>query len=465
MRILHAIHDFLPRHRAGSEIYACELARAQSSDHHVTVLCADYDPARRHGQVTWRVHDGLPVVEIVNNWLCASFEDTYRPPLITDRIEQVLRAVQPEVVHVHNLLNLSFDLPALAHAHGSAVVATLHDHSLVCPSGGQRIHRADEHLCEVIDTDRCARCFQDSPFHAQISFARLSAIIGSPGPMHRAAAAGLRRFPMLGQRVARTVRNTQTIETSKAQIDERLLAARRLFDEVDLFVAPSRSMSSEFQLVGIDPSKIETSDYGFAPLARRANGHGMAGRPLRIGYVGTLVWHKGVHVLIDAVRAFGPRDYELKIFGSPDTSSEYSASLRTQSRGLSVQFMGPFDREHVGDVYAQIDVLVVPSLWYENSPLVIHEAYQAGVPVVGSRIGGIADLVEDGRTGFLYDPRSPIELVAALRRLLENRVLLGTLADGAGTRPRVKSIAEDAREWEVRYADTIRRRPAPVPAW
>jgi len=464
MRILHAIHDFLPRHRAGSEIYAFELARAQSTDHHVTVLCADYDPARRHGQVTWRVHGGLPVVEIVNNWHCASFEDTYRPPLITERIEQVLRAVQPEVVHVHNLLNLSFDLPALAHAHGSAVVATLHDHSLVCPSGGQRIHRADEHLCEVIDTDRCARCFQDSPFHAQISFARLSAITGSPGRMHRAAAAGLRRFPMLGHRVARTVRNTATIETGKAQIDERLRAARRLFDEVDLFVAPSMSMSSQFQLAGIEASKIETSDYGFAPLVRRTNGHRVAGRPLRIGYVGTLVWHKGVHVLIDAVRAFGPGEYELKIFGSPDTFSEYSASLRTQSRGLSVQFMGAFEREHVDDVYGQIDVLVVPSLWYENSPLVIHEAYQAGVPVVGARIGGITDLVEHGRTGFLYNPRSPIELVAALRRLLEDRSLLRTLADGAGTRPRVKSMVDDAREWEVRYADTIRRRPVPVPA-
>jgi glycosyltransferase involved in cell wall biosynthesis len=126
--------------------------------------------------------------------------------------------------------------------------------------------------------------------------------------------------------------------------------------------------------------------------------------------------------------------------------------------------MGAFDREHVDDVYSQIDVLVVPSLWSENSPLVIHEAYQAGVPVVGARIGGIPDLVEDGRTGFLYDPRSPIELVAALRRLVEDRSLLRTVADGAGTRPRVKSIVEDAHEWELRYADTIRRRPAPVPA-
>lgn len=86
MRILHAIHDFLPRHQAGSEIYAFELCRAQAAGHHVTVLCGEYDPSRRHGQVTWRVHKGLPVVELVNNYVCASFEDTYRPPLISYRV-------------------------------------------------------------------------------------------------------------------------------------------------------------------------------------------------------------------------------------------------------------------------------------------------------------------------------------------------------------------------------------------
>ena len=65
---------------------------------------------------------------------------------------QVLDAVQPHVVHVHSLLNLSFDLPAVARARGVPVVATLHDYSLVCPSGGQRVHRADAHL--VVDRPR-----------------------------------------------------------------------------------------------------------------------------------------------------------------------------------------------------------------------------------------------------------------------------------------------------------------------
>ena len=114
-RLLHAIHDFLPRHRAGSEIYAFELCRALATRHHVTIVAAEYDLTRPHGHVTWRVQDGLPVVEIVNNWVCRSFEDTYAPAAITESLAHVLAAVQPDVLHVHNLLNLSFDLPSLAH--------------------------------------------------------------------------------------------------------------------------------------------------------------------------------------------------------------------------------------------------------------------------------------------------------------------------------------------------------------
>src|SRR5262245_12020452 len=115
LRILYAIHDFLPRHHAGSEIYAFELCGALSSRHDVTILCAEYDPTRANGQSAWKTYQGLPVVELVNNWNCDTFADSYRSPWMTDRIAHVLRAVQPDVVHVHNLLNLSFDLPDLAH--------------------------------------------------------------------------------------------------------------------------------------------------------------------------------------------------------------------------------------------------------------------------------------------------------------------------------------------------------------
>lgn len=450
----------MPRHQAGSEIYAFELCRALSASHDVTVVCADYDLSRRHGQVRWRVHEGLPVAEIVNNWVCASFEETYRPPLMSDRITHVLRAVQPDVIHVHNLLNLSFDLPAIAHAHGIPVVATLHDYTLVCPSGGQRVHRAEHHLCDVIDTERCARCFPQSSLYAQVSFGRLAAATRAPGPIGRAALATARRLPRLEGLFGRAARRMAILPLSRRDIEARLAAARRAFDEVDLFVAPSPSLAVEFRKLGLDPSKIRISDYGFVPLVgglRPTGGSGGADqkRVLRIGYVGTLVWHKGVHVLIDAIRHLPPTTYELKIFGDPNVFPEYASYLQARAAGFPVRFMGSFDRDRTADVYAELDVLVVPSLWLENSPLVIHEAFMAGVPVVAARIGGIADLVEDGRTGLLYDPTSPSELESRLRSLIENPARADELARNA---PRVKAITEDAREWEDTYGDVLKRR-------
>jgi len=267
-----------------------------------------------------------------------------------------------------------------------------------------------------------------------------------------------RRFPGFTTQVARALPG---VTTTAREIDERLAAARRVFDEVDLFVAPSPSIAGEFRRLGVEAAKIRISDYGFVPLLRNArNGNDGTRRPLRTGYVGTLVWHKGVHVLIDAVRALPSDVYELKIFGNPDVFPDYTAQLRASAGGLPVQFMGACDHERIAEVYAQIDVLVVPSLWLESSPLVIHEAFMAGVPVVGAHIGGIADLIDDGRTGLLYDPASPSELQAAIHGLIENPTRLNELADLARTAPRVKTIAENAQEWERTYEDVRRRRAA-----
>jgi glycosyltransferase involved in cell wall biosynthesis len=464
VRILHAIHDFLPRHHAGSEIYALHLCRELAARHHVSILCAEYDPRRRHGHLTWRVVEDLQVIEVVNNWLCGSFVETYRPPLIRDRIAQVMRAIQPDVVHVHNLLNLSFDLPSLAAKHGAPVVATLHDYTLVCPSGGQRIHQSERYVCHSIDSARCVRCFRESPFYTQASFGRLAAVAqGSslPGRVAAALSAVAGRFPTLGGSLARAAARVPHMSLTPHDIDDRLAAAREVFHQIDTFVAPSASIASEFERLGVERPKIRVSDYGFVPLRRlpRNGAHG----PLRIGYVGTLVWHKGVHVLMEAVRDLPSQSYELKIFGDTNVFPEYVDDLRTRATGLPVVFKGAFHFDRASEVYQEIDVLVVPSLWLENSPLVIHEAFMAGVPVVGARIGGIADLIEEGRNGLLYEPSSPAALSTRLRGLIEAPDVLRQLAAGTHTGPPVKTIAQDAREWEAIYADVVSRRAVPRP--
>jgi len=168
------------------------------------------------------------------------------------------------------------------------------------------------------------------------------------------------------------------------------------------------------------------------------------------------VWHKGVHTLIEAVHRVPAGRIETLIFGDTETFPDYTAELRRLATGASVRFMGRFDRDDSAAVYDQLDVLVVPSIWLENSPLVIHEAFMAGVPVVGSRIGGIPDLVEDGISGLLVDPGSPDALAQALEMLAADRPRLEAMAERL---PAVKSIDEDAREWEEIYRSLASRTP------
>jgi glycosyltransferase involved in cell wall biosynthesis len=439
LRILHALHDFLPRHLAGSELYAAELARALSARHDVFVLAAEYDPATPHGTLRWREYAGLPVVELVNNWEFGSLQETYSSARLNRQLSHVLDAIRPDVVHVHNLLNLSFDLPRLARERGAPTVATLHDYTLVCPSGGQRVHAAESHVCEVIDPERCARCFSQSPFHTQMAAGRLTrGALG--GMMASAARIARRRAPWL----LAAADHIPGPRITSADVRQRLTAARNVLGTVDLFVAPSRSLADEYVRLGLPAARIVISDYGFPPAAPKARQRSAI---LRLGFVGTLAWHKGAHVLLEAVRRL-PGGYHVHVFGDLETFPLYRARLQRLAEGLPVTFEGTFDRDQVADVYSRIDALVVSSLWPENSPLVVHEAFMHGVAVVGARIGGIPDLVQHEVSGLLYNPFSADSLAEALMRLLHDRALPGRLAAAA---PRVKAMSDDAREWESRY--------------
>lgn len=449
MRVLHAIHDFLPRHRAGSEIYACELARQQRKKHDVFVLAAEYDPATAHGTLRWREYDGLTVIELVNNWEFRRFEDTYSSERLNAQLRHVLDATAPDVLHVHNLLNLSFDLPRLAKARGTAVVATLHDYTLVCASGGQRVHVSDAHVCATIEAGRCARCFKESAFSRQMAVGRIAR--GALGrTVGRAGKLVFRLAPRLAVAAAGTFDGH---EVGAADIRRRLAYARHVFETIDLFVAPSVSIHDEFVRLGAPADRLQVSDYGFAPILADPRRSRVPGEALRVGFVGSLVWHKGAHVLVDAARGLGA-SCEVHIHGDVNVSPEYVARLRTAAVGARVTFHGGFARDRAAEVYRSLDVIVVPSLWPENSPLVIHEAFMHGLTVVGARMGGVPELVAHGVNGLLYDAFSPDALRSCLDQLVNDRALVEALARGGLD---VKTIEADALEWDARYEQVAGR--------
>lgn len=264
-------------------------------------------------------------------------------------------------------------------------------------------------------------------------------VLGEGLAMRVAHRVGRRAFQFSARRQAR-------------RIESRWAAVRRLAERVDLFLAPSAYLAEQFCAFGLPEDKVRISDYGFDTTAfeRRTD---LPAKLRSFAFLGSLVPHKGVHILLDAFEAL-PSDARLEIFGSPDYRPAYAAHLRSRARHPGIRFRGGVPPAQVPSVLHSIDALVVPSIWRENSPLTIHEAFLAGVPVVASRLGGSEGLLRRGG-GLLYAADDSKELEAALRRLYEEPGLGRELA---GSAPKVKTLEEDAGELVARYREILSSR-------
>jgi glycosyltransferase involved in cell wall biosynthesis len=171
-----------------------------------------------------------------------------------------------------------------------------------------------------------------------------------------------------------------------------------------------------------------------------------------IGFLGSVTGHKGTHVLIEAFRRVRRTDVRLEIWGEmPDPV--YAEQVETLAAGdPRITLFGRFAPEDQPDILSRLDVIVLPSLWYENMPLVLCAAIQAGIPVVGSDVGGITELVTHGRNGLVFPPGDVSALHAALERLLEDP----GLRLGLGSHhPRLPTVQEEGVILESLYYEVL----------
>jgi glycosyltransferase involved in cell wall biosynthesis len=144
---------------------------------------------------------------------------------------------------------------------------------------------------------------------------------------------------------------------------------------------------------------------------------------------------------------------KLRIYGDLGADALYTRSLkRLAANNPNITFYGRFSRAELGEILKGLDVLVVPSIWYENSPLTIHEAFLTSTPVITSNLGGMAELVRHGHDGLLFDPGSAKDLFRKMNMLVNNPELLGRLRKNIKA---PKSIAANARELEDIYNKII----------
>jgi glycosyltransferase involved in cell wall biosynthesis len=445
MRVLVVVHGFPPMAQGGSEIYAEAHARTlqrQFGDD-VLVLTREHDVTRPEYAVREEQLDALRVVRINNTFKYArTFDDTYRNETIDGLASRAIDDFAPHVAHIHHLTCLSTGIVGQLATRGIPTFVTLHDYWLMCHRG----QLLDVHYqrCENAEGSRAQMCTAcvDAAVAAPIGLAgaRLLRTMKrhAPGP-----AALLRRS---GMRLARVLSGE-----SDGPAERRTSHMQDVCADVTHFIAPCRFMKDRFVAFGIEPDRITVADYGFDrepfAAARRVSARG----PLRVGFLGSLMISKGPHLLLEAISRLPHDAVSVSVYGA-HTAYHGDDSYRDRLRPLlaqpNVAVHGPLSHADVPDALASLDVLVVPSIWPENSPLVIHEAFLAGVPVIASNIGGIPELVTHEVNGLLFRAGDADDLARALTRVAGNPDLLNTLREGI---PAVRSIETDVRELRAIY--------------
>jgi glycosyltransferase involved in cell wall biosynthesis len=219
-----------------------------------------------------------------------------------------------------------------------------------------------------------------------------------------------------------------------AAIGARLPTNVERLNKLNAIVAPNQLMCDLLARHGVQRHRIAVKAYGVESTESAARSFPVFAErlPLRIGFIGTLAQHKGCHVLIDAYKLLSSGVATLKIYGSLSDFPDYAAKLKQTAGDCGdIAFYGTFENEDISEVLGEIDVLVVPSLWVENTPLVVYSAQASSCPVIASDFSGISEVIRHNVNGLVFEAGNSQALAQQLQRLVAEPELLPQLSANA----------------------------------
>jgi len=392
VKILHVTYGYWPDPVGGTEQYVAALSR-ELRHLGVESIVAAPGPADDRYE-----HDGIQVRRFRHLADGASLEALYGDGDVraAEAFDEILNDEAPDLVHQHAWSPAcSIALVQRAKARGIPVVFTYHTPAVSCPRG-TLLRRGTEPCDGRLDAHECAACTLQG-----LGLGRVTSGILARTPASLAeviARAGAAGGPWTALRM-------------RALIARRHAAIARLFTDADRIVALSPWVERLLELARVPRSRVSVSAHGTAVSAvRPAASRERSDAPLRIAHLGRLHPAKGTEILIRAL-ADAPRlDVTLDVFAivQPGDEEHARAIGRLASADPRVRVRTPLAHEDVVDRLSEYDLVAVPSQGLETGPLVVLEAFAAGVPVVGSALGGIADKIRDGINGVLVQPHDSI---------------------------------------------------------
>ena len=400
MRVLKVIHGFPPFYMAGSEIYSYNLVRELAKKHEVNVFTRIESQFRPLYSTEEDNIGNFNIFRVIKPPRDYTFRAKYIDHTLDMIYEDYLKRIDPDVVHIGHLSHLSTNIVSITKKLGYPIVFTLHDYWMICLRGQLITDRYE--LCTGPTPEKCQKCF---------------------------------RLYFLSE------------HKGKNEVKRWMDHLQDIVRHVDIFIAPSRYLMRTYLDFGIEPDRIRYMDYGFDTSLIERKEYTTADK-LRFGYMGRIIPTKGIHVLIKAFNKMDDRAL-LNIFGASTSDAKY---LKAMVKNSNIHFNGGFDNREINQVLKEIDLLVVPSIWYENSPLVIHEAFLAGIPVIASNLGGMAEYVKHEKNGLLFEVGNSDDLYEKMMEFVNDPALFDTLRpDGS----EVVSIREDAERFVATYKELL----------
>jgi glycosyltransferase involved in cell wall biosynthesis len=340
----------------------------------------------------------------------------YDNRLGADHFDRILNTFKPDLVHFFHLNRLGTGLIARAAQAGVRQFMTPTDFWAICPTG--QLLLGDGSLCAG-PSAYAGNCLKHLTQSTQ------KGIIGKAVKWLPTAGADL-----LVRFTKKNILPTYPKQSEVLAIARRLPANVSRLNQLNGIIVPNGFMKDFLVRHGVMPSLITLASFGIDVSSTEVKERlRRNSAPLQIGFIGTLASHKGCHVLIDAFKKLPASSAILKIYGRMDDFAEYSDELRLRvGKHQSIEFCGTFPNSEIAQVLAEIDVLVVPSIWYENTPLVLYSAQAARCPVVASNLPGLAEVIQHGENGLLFLPGNSTDLAQQLTRLVNEDDLLQRLS-------------------------------------
>ena len=390
MRILIGVHHFPPNYSGGAEGRSFRTAMELiNQGHEVQVLCVE--KINDFGfLIQQETYEGLNVHRIS---MPAPFNNAaeYNNAAIADYLRILLHEYQPDIFHLFSGYLLSGSVINVADQMNTPIVISLTDFWYFCPR--ITFFRTDGTLSKLpLDFVDCVECLNRSKRRYRLMEKLL------PGSQRLVA---------------------KTEKTKQNHLKQRYEFLKEALGKADCLIAPSNFLRDMYLQSGIQADLIIYMRQGIdiAPVNEKQAGTDKG--KFRVGFIGQIAKHKGVQLLIDTVPLLG-ENIQILIFGDVDQHPEFGREIISAANASdSIQIKGVINGPKP-DLYDQVDCVVVPSIWYENSPNVIIEAQTYHKPVIASDMGGMKEMIVEGVTGELFPVGDSLALADVINRVIHN---------------------------------------------